>query len=1102
MNVRVWQEEVIIPTYGVGAPEKNPVYLEKRIYQGSSGVVYPHPVIEKILDEKADRSYIGCFLENDYLKIMILPELGGRVQMAFDKVKQRHFIYYQDVIKPALVGLTGPWISGGIEFNWPQHHRPSTFEPVDHVLEQNEDGSATVWCSEVERMFRTKGMTGFTLYPGVSYLEIKVRLYNRTPYPQSFLFWANPAVHVNDHYQSVFPPDVHAVFDHGRRDVSEFPIARGTYYKVDYSAGVDISRYKNIPVPTSYMAVHSAYDFLGGYEHDTGGGVLHVADHHIAPGKKQWTWGNGDFGKAWDRNLTDNGGPYIELMCGVFTDNQPDFSWIMPYEERSFEQYFMPYHDLGLVKNATKDAALNLEVDGLTVYVKVGVTRRYENAVVELRDGDDVLFRTPCDLQPEAIFSTAATRQRTENPERLSLRVMSSDGSMLVSWRPHGEAQQEIPGPAKPALRPQEIAGNDQLFLTGLHLELYRHATYDPADYYTEAIRRDPGDVRCNNAMGLLQLRRGQPESAEAYFRVAIERLTERNPNPYDGEPYYNLGCALTMQSRFGEAFDSFSKAVWNAPFQDAGYFALAQLSARKGSFEQGLAYAERSLSRNTRNHRCRHLIAILLRKLGRTEAASAMVRASLDLDHFNVGCLFEEMMLAEGQDDEARDAACRRLAGIARGNVHTHIEFALDYAAAGLYDEAAALLAGCRSSSGARYPMIHYFLGHFASMQGRPAEARTHYADAAGASPDLCFPNRWEEVQALRDAQTITPPDARAPYYLGNLWYGFRRYDEAIRCWERSIELDDRFPTAWRNLGLAYYNKRSDKGRALAAMERAFALDPADARVLMELDQLYRKIGRAPSDRLSKLEQHLPLVEHRDDLYLERITLHTLLGHYRTAYDLLAQRRFHPWEGGEGKVTGQYVTCCVGLAKEALVDRRYQEAIEFLQAAGEYPENLGEGKLPGALENDRHYYLGCAYQGMGIPEKAEEQLRRATVGLKEPAPAYFYNDQRPDTIYYQGLALRKLGNEEEASGRFATLVRFAEQHMNDAVTMDYFAVSFPDLLIWDEDLSERNRVNCTYLKALGLLGQGKAGEASSLFHAVLDADPAHAGAATHLLLL
>jgi tetratricopeptide (TPR) repeat protein len=1099
MSARAWQENVVIPTYGIGTPEKNPVYLEKRVYQGSSGVVYPHPVIEKILDEKADKQYAACFIENEYLKIMILPELGGRIQSAFDKIKQRYFIYQQDVIKPALVGLTGPWISGGIEFNWPQHHRPSTFEPVDVIVEQNDDGSATVWCSEVERMFRTKGMTGFTLYPGVAYLEIKVKLFNRTPFPQTFLWWANPAVHVNDHYQSVFPPDVHAVYDHGRRDVSEFPIARGTYYKVDYSAGVDISRYKNIPVPTSYMAVSSEYDFLGGYERDTGGGLLHVADHHISPGKKQWTWGNGDFGRAWDRNLTDKGGPYIELMCGVFTDNQPDFSWLMPYEERSFEQYFMPYRDLGVVKNATKDVALNLEVRGLEVDVKIGVTHRFEKVTVELRDSSEVLLRDMCDLTPERSYLKTIPRKKKGADEDLSLQITLPGGKPLLSWRPSGITTPAIPDPAKPARLPAEIADNEQLYLTGLHLEQYRHANYDPRPYYLEAVRRDPGDVRCNNAMGLLCLRRGQPEMAEPFFRKAIETLTARNPNPYDGEPFYNLGCALMMQGRLDEAFDAFYKSAWNAPMQDAAYFNLAQIAARKGEYEKALALAGKSLVRNWHNHRCRHLMTVLLRKLGRRKEAATLASESLALDHFNVGCLFEQAELAKSVALSEREAAHEHVLAVSRGAVHTHLEYALDYAAAGFFEEASELLSACTRKGGAAYPMLHYFLGYFASLDGRPEAARAHHEEAARAVPDYCFPNRWEEVVALRNAQLVNGTDSKAPYYLGNLWYGYREYDEAIACWEKSVAIDDGFPTAWRNLALAYYNKRNDSVKALEAMEKAFALDRTDARVLMELDQLYKKLARTPAERLSILEKYPALVESRDDLVLELITLHNILGHHGIARDLIAKRKFHPWEGGEGKVTRQYILSHLELAKEAVAEKRFADALELLKQTDIYPENLGEGKLPGALENDLLYYQGLACEGLGNREAAAERFRKASVGLREPTQAFFYNDQSPDTIFYQGLALRKMGRDAEAAGRFQTLVDFGERHLDEQVTLDYFAVSLPDLLIWDDDLTRRNRLHCQYLKALGCIGLGRKGEAMKLLNEVLVADPSHLGAVVHL---
>ena len=175
-HAEVWQEQVIIPTYGIGAPDRNPMFLEKRVYQGSSGKVYPLPVVDKILDEKEDRAYQAVFLENDYIRVMVLPELGGRIQRAYDKTNGYDFVYYNEVIKPALVGLTGPWISGGIEFNWPQHHRPTTFGPTDFRTVENADGSVSVELSEVDQMYGTKGKMTFTLYPAKAYIEVRGQL--------------------------------------------------------------------------------------------------------------------------------------------------------------------------------------------------------------------------------------------------------------------------------------------------------------------------------------------------------------------------------------------------------------------------------------------------------------------------------------------------------------------------------------------------------------------------------------------------------------------------------------------------------------------------------------------------------------------------------------------------------------------------------------------------------------------------------------------------------------------------------------------------------------------------------------------------------------
>ncbi|WP_438444138.1 DUF5107 domain-containing protein [Gorillibacterium sp. sgz5001074] len=1102
-SVRVWEEKRSIPTYGIGQPDKNPMFLEKRVYQGSSGRVYPHPVIDKIHDEKKPVDYQMVILENEYVRIEIMPELGGRIYRALDRTNGYDFVYYNRVIKPALVGLAGPWISGGIEFNWPQHHRPNTFGPVEWSYEGNADGSATVWVSEIDRMYGTKVTAGFTLYPGKAYLEINAQLYNRTSEPQTFLWWANPAVAVNDHTQSVFPPDVAAVFDHGKRDVSRFPIATGTYYKMDYSDGVDISRYKNIPVPTSYMAYKSDYNFVGGYDHGVQAGLLHVANHHVSPGKKQWTWGNGEFGQAWDRQLTDEDGPYIELMTGVYTDNQPDFSWLQPYEEKSFKQYFMPYKNIGVVKNASIDAAVNLEVEEATrqATVQVYATGVYEQAEVELKGAKRTYLRETVTLSPAETFRSVVSLDEADRPHDLKVTVRDSSGRILIAYRPEQPRLEEVPEAAKPLPRPEELRTNEQLYLAGLHLEQYRHATFEPEDYYLEGLKRDPGDIRINTAYGALLLRRGQFVQAESHFRAAVKSVTWRNTNPYDSEAFYRLGMALLHQGRLQEAFAALYKSTWSAAWQDAGYFALARIACRQGNLEEALELADRSLIRNTRHYKARHLRAALLRKLGRPEAALAYAAETLALDPCDFGSANERALaLAEAGRTRESEEALVGLMRLMRNEAHTHLNLAADYAEAGLLGEAVCVLRRIVPGPSAQvYPMLHYTLSCLYESAGQPEEAAAYREGGRQALPDYCFPNSLFELQVLERVLQANPADDRAHYYLGNLLYDKKRAEDAIRHWETSAKLQDRFPTVHRNLALAYYNKRSNPEAAREALEKAFGADPADARIFYELDQLYKKQGIPAEKRIDALTSHMELVELRDDLYLEYVTLLNTLNRHEEAAAALEKRCFHPWEGGEGKVTGQYVLAHVELAKRRLSSKEYREAVAYLQKALIYPVNLGEGKLAGAQENHIYYYMGCAREGLGEAAEAQACFALASQGLEEPAGAMYYNDQPPDMMFYQGLAWRKLGNEKEMKRRFNKLVDYAEKHMFDEVAFDYFAVSLPDFLVFEDDLSKRNQIHCRYMRGLGLAGLGRGAEALREFEEVLALAPSHQGARIHI---
>jgi tetratricopeptide (TPR) repeat protein len=1090
-DVQVWEETVTISTYETGKPEENPMFFEKRVYQGSSGKVYPYPFTEKIFDEKVQKEYQGVFLENQYIKLMVLPQFGGRIHYALDKTNGYEFIYHNNVIKPALVGLTGPWISGGIEFNWPQHHRPNTFLPVDYKLIENDDGSKSVLLGEIERMSGLKEMHEIILHPDKAYIEISVQIYNGTPLPQTFLWWANPAVPVNENYQSIFPQDVHFVADHGKRDISRFPVATGEYYEMDYSEGVDISWYKNIPVPSSYMALSSDYDFMGGYDHGREAGILHVADHHVSPGKKLWTWGNGDFGRAWERELTDDDGPYVELMTGVYTDNQPDFSWLQPYETKKFTQYFFPYHDLGAIKNATKDIAVGFENKDKKLNIGVYVTRPFSGLKITVGKNDAVIWEDTSDVAPDRVYKSQVNLGEEIPGDELSITVFKNDGTKLITFQPEIKKDEPFPEPAKPVAAPEEIPSNDKLYRAGLHLEQYRHATYEPDSYYLEALDRDPGDVDNNNAYGLLLMRRGAVAESIPYFQKAIERLTERNSNPYKSEPYYNLGLARLVLNELDEAYELFYKCTWNQQWKAVGFLYMAQIECLWKDYEKALEHIEKSLAENSKINRALNLKISLLRKKDQYGEALNLSEKALALDSFNYGALSEYGKINLKLDQkEAGKIAQEELFSYLNRDVDNYLRLSISYLDKGMFEDAIEILnSAVQHSHQSCYPMLYYYLAFACFKNGEEDEAQDYLTIAENKPVDYCFPNTLCSKKVLEFAIEQNPEGARAFYYLGNLLYDKKQYGKAIKNWEGSRDLGPDFPTVRRNLAIAYYNKKGMAEKAEEELEKAFELNKKDARVFFELDQLYKKENRSPVTRLDELNEYGNLVRQRDDLYLEKITLCNRLGNYKEAADLLANRHFHPWEGGEGKITGQYVLSHVQLGKDHLDKGNYQKAIEELKRAQTYPKNLGEGKLAGARENNIFYYLGLAYEGLKKQTKAKDYFRKAAAGNYKPSLSMYYYDKASDMIFYQGMALDKLDRPDEAKSHFHKLIDYGEKHLFDEVTIDYFAISLPDFLVFDENLNKRNRVNCHYLMGLGYLGLKQYKKAKENFEWVLKND-------------
>jgi len=1085
--VKVREEDLTVPTYLIGPPEPNPVFFFGRASQGAEGRVYPYPLYDRLTYRKTDKTYRIVYLENEYVRLGIVPELGGRLFEAIDKTNNYHFIYRQHVIKPALIGLIGAWISGGIEWNIPHHHRATTVLPVQYRIESNPDGSKTVWVGELEIRHRMRWAVGYTLHPGRAHLEAKIRILNRTPVVQTMLCWANVAVHVNDNYQIIFPPRTQWGTHHHKREFIRWPIARERYGGADFSRGVDVSWYKNHIASNSIFAWNYEDDFFAGYDHGKQAGIISVADHHIVPGKKLWTWGTGPRGRMWDKILTDDDGPYIELMVGAYSDNQPDYSWLQPFETKSFSMYWYPFREIGGVKNANLEAAVNLEVAGGRARLGFYTPAAHPSAIVSLTAAGKVLVRETVSIGPARPY-----KREIELPagtDEYSLRAsLAVGGRELISYSPVRVTPQPMPRPVEPPPPPEQIKTNEELYLTGLRIEQFHHPTLDPDPYWEEALRRDPGDVRVNTALGINYLKKARYADAERLFRKALERATDRYTAPKDAEPIYYLGLTLKAQGRLEEAFTECYRATWSMPWRGPAYYCLAEIATAHGDHAAALDFTERALEANALNVRALALKASLLRRLGRAQEALAVVaEAQRRTDPLDVRLMAERWLA--GASAEAR----REFLDAMRAHSATALETAAEYANAGLWSEGARVLAELEASEkGKVSPLVYYYLGYFAEELGQTDQAGRYYALAEKAPPDYVFPFQHEVIDILGRAMERNPHDARAPYYLGNLLYDWQP-ERAVKLWEKSAALDGSFPVVLRNLGIAYARaaRGSDLKRAIAYLEKAISLPQKYALHFAELDALYEAAGLEPEKRLAVLERNHDVVAERDDALAREISLKVVVGKYDDAIRLMTGRRFSVWEGGSLHVADDWTDAHLLRGHQHRVAGRYREALRDYETALAVPDNLpAERRFGGSREAEVCYWIGVAWEALGEPQKAREFWQKAAA-VEMPARA---GGALAAQSYYRARALEKLGQAQQAREIFEDLVRSATQTLQQtAAEIDFFA-SF------GEQQSQRSRLAAAhYMKGLGRLGLAEADQARQEFEAALRYMPDHLGARTQL---
>ena len=1086
-GVRFEETSTVLPTYAPGGYDKTPIFFTGRVYQGAQGRVYPYPMQDVLHDDKADETYKYLTLENDWLQMGLLPEHGGHLLNFTDKQTGFETFYRQHVIKPALIGMLGAWISGGVEWNFPHHHRATTAMPIDWlVTERGENepsdfsfpaGTKTVWIGETELRRRLKWTIGLSLMPDRSVLMAENIFMNRQPWIESMIYWANVSVHCGEDYQILFPPSCHLGFDHHKNYWTSFPIgprkeevellpSQRSKYADDISGTMDLSWWKNFTIESrSIFAMDPDNAWLAGYDHKKQCGTAHVSNRHITVGKKFFLWGNFPEAHVWDTVLTDNDGPYLELMVGCWSDNQPDYSWIGPYETRRVKQFWFPVKGIGGVKNVTVDGAVNVDRRGMDeMLIGFYSTRALKDCTITLYRGKATVFSEKgVALDPNTPWCKPIKVPVDAKDQEFTAAIADAAGKVFLSYTPVGpDPHDPLPPKVENPKEPKEYASAELAYEVGLRLDQFQNGLIDPVPYYKRALEIDPDYTRANLAMGIRLAKNGAYGEAKPYLERAVRRATQNHTRALDAAPEYYLALVERGIGNLKRAEDLFWRCTWRSTVKKESFFEIVRLYCLQGRYREAHDVLEfNALPLGMDEAKFHTLHAYLHRKLKNCPDAIPMHRKdwakfaannqkkAFACDPLEYWGVCEEAFRAGGTGAEAL-AKAEKNRGLKAQQL---METVCDYWGIGAWDEVIAIcdaalakaaqeksyategalplketLAACDSYKNA---MFGYFKAYALAKKADSDKAVgvQETLDAAGTmTTDYCFPSRLEELAVLQwasNGQTHGDKNALANthYYLGEILWNMDQKDAAKASWEVTVHVDPKHALALRCLGFAeshpgtyFTNTGVPSGiaskKAYDYYLRSLEADPGNFRTLDEAGKLAEKLNLPATERLALMEKYRKTVDKYDPCILRLAYTYNATGKYKPAYDILTTRRFHVWEGADG-LLAPFVEACIGLGKEAMAGKDYATALKFFEESTSYPANLQAGR-PGdaGTEPKSRYFMAQCKKALGDEAGCKAELENSLKGWIHAG----------EMDYWRVKALRELGRDAECAPLVAEL--------------------------------------------------------------------------------
>jgi hypothetical protein len=936
-RVKVYEDRLLIPTYELLEENINP-----RLGHSST---YPHALQDFRSYELKDKEHPVVVLENQYLKVTVMPHYGGRIYSAYDKIGRGEIFTKNPVILPRMIAHRGGWLSGGVEFNFPIGHSPHTMDLVNYTLQNYDDGSASILFGNIEQIYDMNWKVELKLYPTSAYIEQRVWLYNPHNVEHRYYFWTNAAVEYNEQVKLIYP------FDWSINNyTSEY--VKWPYFK-DFNSAVP----KEIPYSYETFGKLLRENFFSAYDMGKDRGVVHYSDRKKLKGAKFFIWGNDPRGDAWNRALTNDGSKYLEIQCGPF-ESQAVMKFLLPHQEISWVEYWYPVYDLQGLKHAEKELAINVIGTDTGVGLNLQATEDLGECKVILNFQGQVYKQLVvlCPGQIRTVDFDFGQPYRTG--DRLIIDVYNRHKHVLSLGSKDEYTESPIDVDLYEDSRVVKDPADDHKLLNQALKAESRGGLKTAKALYEKVLEENLGCITSLKRLGLIALKRGEYQAAEEYFRKVLTY------NNRDSEARFYMASVLkeTGDLKFARRLymDIAADSYWHYP----SAIEAAKIDISLKYFKDAQTILENHIKDDNYG---RFLLAVAYRKDGLAEPAEKVLDSAYPKDEYY---LVERFFLTGLQTD------LKYFLKTINEDRRILKSLAVEYIGLGLWEEAEKILDLIKGSD-----LKKQLLKLYIDTTTSKAEGMT-IQKALEGSLDYVFVNEKVITDTL---SRFSPIDTtgKADYLLGNYLCWLDKYQEALECFLAAYQKGLRYTVLLRNLGHIFLKEMHDSKRALPFLEEdVYVYKSANPDSLKMLDDIYSEQGEQEKRRV--LLPYMNQVKNRSLIHVNLVNLLVDMGELDEALKIIQTEQFENWEGRE--ISGPlYRRVIIHLAWREMERGNLEKAVAYAKSVHDYPENLNYGESVRANLSEIHYYKGLIFSRAGLEQQAREEFRKGATEIYRP---------------------------------------------------------------------------------------------------------------------